>query len=102
MMYNGWWRFKIKNWPGGDLTTLSRQHGGISGVLGKLLGLGPGEQSDIQHIQHGGIYNIYNMVIYNMVEYMRVCWENVAKIIQVCQGDLGSCRYRCLIRLNSR
>ena len=39
---------------GGDLT-LSRQHGGIFGLLRKLLGLGPGELSDKQH---GGIFGL--------------------------------------------
>ena len=34
-------------------------------------------------------------LINNMVEYL-VCWENYSGL------DLGSCRNRCLIRLNSR
>ena len=37
----------LNRWHGGD--SLSRQHGGIFGLLGKLLGLGLGELSDKQH-----------------------------------------------------
>ena len=40
----------LSRWLGGS--SLSRQHGGIFGLLGKLLGLGPGELSDKQN---GGI-----------------------------------------------
>ena len=41
----------LNRWHGGD--SLSHQHGEIFGLLGKLLGLGPGELS-----QHGGIFGL--------------------------------------------